>query len=321
LDGYRRWSLIFLFLVPILLLSASAQQPLVFVTILDSGLARVDYLIPAAGNVSLTVPLIGEPDASYLILVQDEEGMPLAYEINETLGVIEVACLNASEVRISYYTQTLTFKKGKIWAVNITSPYCVKLTLPPNSTVIYFSAVPEEVSVEGDSLSLVFSPGTILVKYIFTYLAPPPEEKPSAPPPGGEEGAEANVTEREAPQAYNATQAANVTAGEEETPRPSGLPSTHLMLLALAAALIAAVIAAARLLRRGPLPYHALELSEEEVEILEALRRMGGGAFQSELQRVLNMPTTSLWRRLRRLREKGLVVIEKRGGRNYVKLA
>ena len=316
-EGRRVYIPVFLLLVAPLLPTASAQQLLVSITILDGGLARVDYLIPAAGNISLTVPLIGEPDASYLILVQDEEGMPLAYEINETLGVIEVACLNVSEVRISYYTQALTYKRGKIWAVNFSSPYRVKLTLPPNSTVIYFSTVPEEVTVEGDALSFVFSPGTILVKYIFTYLAPPPEEKP----PAQEAAEKANATREEVPQAYNFTQAPNATLPEEQEAAPTtGLHLDYLTLLAVAAVLAAAV-AAVLWLRRGSPPYHAMELSEEEVEILEALRRMGGGAFQSELQRALDMPTTSLWRRLRRLREKGLVVIEKRGGRNYVKLA
>jgi len=317
-SGRRGYILVFLLLVSLLSPPASAQQLLVSITILDGGLARVDYLIPAAGNISLTIPLIGEPDASYLVLVQDEEGMPLAYEINETLGVIEVACLNASEVRISYYTQALTYKRGKIWAVNFSSPYRVKLTLPPNSTVIYFSTVPEEVTVEGDALSFVFSPGTILVKYIFTYLAPPPEEKPPAQEITEEE---VNATGEEVPQAYNFTQASNATLPEEREAAPTtGLHPDYLTLLAVAAILAAAVAAVLWLRRRSP-PYYAMELSEEEVEILETLRRMGGGAFQSELQRALDMPTTSLWRRLRRLREKGLVVIEKRSGRNYVKLA
>uniref|UniRef100_A0A7C3SM63 Winged helix-turn-helix transcriptional regulator n=1 Tax=Thermofilum pendens TaxID=2269 RepID=A0A7C3SM63_THEPE len=43
--------------------------------------------------------------------------------------------------------------------------------------------------------------------------------------------------------------------------------------------------------------------------------------FQSELGAKLNLPTTTLWRRLRRLQELGYVVIERRSGRNYVRLA
>jgi uncharacterized membrane protein len=34
----------------------------------------------------------------------------------------------------------------------------------------------------------------------------------------------------------------------------------------------------------------------------------------------VNMPTTTLWRRVRRLQELGYVRVEKVGGRNYVRL-
>lgn len=290
-----------------LLPSSLAQQALVSVVVVDGGLTRVEYTLPVAGNVSVLVSLIGEPDASYLILVEDEGGRPLAYEVNETLGIMEVACLNASQVRVSYYTQALTSKSGKVWTVNFTSPYRVKLTLPPNSTVIYFNQIPEEVAVEGGVLSLVFSPGTVVVKYVFTYLAPPKEELPQ-----GSAEKEANATEKEA------TSPAS-TAGRGGAPPSAGVTLGYLALMAIAA--LAAALALASRLRRSSAPYHALDLSEEESEILETLKRMGGCAFQSELQRVLNIPATSLWRRLRRLSEKGYVVIEKRSGRNYVKLS
>jgi len=63
------------------------------------------------------------------------------------------------------------------------------------------------------------------------------------------------------------------------------------------------------------------ELSEEDLAILEALRKAGGGAFQSELQKAVGMPSTTMWRRVKRLEKLGYVFVEKRAGRNYVKLA
>jgi uncharacterized membrane protein len=61
-------------------------------------------------------------------------------------------------------------------------------------------------------------------------------------------------------------------------------------------------------------------LSEEDREIVDLLRRAGGGMFQSDISLYVKMPTTTLWRRVRRLQELGYVRVEKVGGRNYVRL-
>ncbi|OYT38738.1 transcriptional regulator, partial [Archaeoglobales archaeon ex4484_92] len=45
---------------------------------------------------------------------------------------------------------------------------------------------------------------------------------------------------------------------------------------------------------------------------------LGGQAFQSDVARLVDQPTTTLWRNIRRLAEKGYVRVEKRFGRNYL---
>ena len=62
------------------------------------------------------------------------------------------------------------------------------------------------------------------------------------------------------------------------------------------------------------------ELSQVDVEILRALEARGGEALQSELQRTLGIPKSTLSRRLHRLQEKGYVEIERIGGVNRVRL-
>jgi len=61
-------------------------------------------------------------------------------------------------------------------------------------------------------------------------------------------------------------------------------------------------------------------LSEEDREIIELLKKKGGGMFQSEISQYVKMPTTTLWRRIKKLQELGYVKIEKVGGKNYVRL-
>lgn len=282
--------------------SVKGQASRVSIEILDGGMARVRYTAYTEGVAELSIPLVGVPDPSFLLIVTDEFNEPLAYELNETLGTINVACIDASEVRISYYTQTLTYKVGKIWYVNFSSPYMVSLTLPPNATVIYLNKVPEEITLVKGSISLLFEPGEVVVGYVFVYT--PLQQPPSEPQQDG------------------------VSKPPEQPPEGTGkvaaepkalLESVAHYAIVIIAILLALTVAVAIHRRRTK---RVLErLDEEDVQIIEGLKRLGGGAFQSELQKVVNLPTTTLWRRLRRLEDIGLIVIEKRAGRNYIRLA
>jgi len=283
-------------LLPLALATALAAppQPLVAVTVYEGGLAEVRYIVPTGGNVTIAIPLLGVPDESLGIVVRDEWGDPLLYAVNETLNTLFVACLECSIVTVSYYTQTLVSREGVAWTVNLTAPYRLRLALPPNATVTYISRLPDSVYTRGGRLVLEFPPGPVAVSYVVLYAAP--ERPGGAAPP--------------APQP---------PSGQPPSAQPSGGWPPGLLYVLAGAAAVAAALALVLARRRGrPL---VAELGEEDRSILEALRRMGGGAFQSELQRELGMPATSLWRRVRRLERLGYVVIEKRAGRNYVRLA
>jgi uncharacterized membrane protein len=271
------------------LAAAAPPQPLLAITLYEGGLARIDAFIPTNGSVSVAVPLLGQPDPSLGVLVVDEWGEPLAYAVNETLGFIFVASVNSSLVRASYYTQDLTSKAGAVWSLNFTSPYRVRVALPENATVTWLGRLPDSVYSRGSRLVLEFGPGLVSLKYVVLY----------APPP------------------------ANQTAPRPQPQQPSWWsqllqPPLVYALAAAAAALAAAAIALAA--KRGA-ELAPAELGEEDVRILDELRRLGGGALQSELQKAVGMPPTTLWRRVKRLERLGYVVVEKKAGRNYVRLA
>jgi len=59
-------------------------------------------------------------------------------------------------------------------------------------------------------------------------------------------------------------------------------------------------------------------LSEVDERILAYLGERGG-AYESEIARDLGIPRTTVFRAVRRLEEAGLVAVEKRGGRNFVR--
>lgn len=62
------------------------------------------------------------------------------------------------------------------------------------------------------------------------------------------------------------------------------------------------------------------QLTEEEKAILSFLKSRGGWAYQAEIREFLGLPTTTVWRRVKRLEELGLVSVEKTPRGNKVKI-
>ena len=91
------------------------------------------------------------------------------------------------------------------------------------------------------------------------------------------------------------------------------------MLLIIVAATLIALVLVVMYLRGKRFSREALErLDKIDLEILGYLEKRGGSAFQSEIQRDLLLPKTSLWRHIRRLEREGYVRIEKIGNQNKI---
>jgi len=307
---YRVRVLLALTLAVCALAACSPPEPLLVVTVYEGGLARVDCYVPTGGNVSVSLPLLGLPDPSLGVLVVDEWGEPLAYAVNETLRMLFIANINSSLVRASYYTQDLTSKAGAAWSLNFTSPYRVRVVLPDNATVTGLEKLPQKVYSVGSHIVLEFSPGLVSVRYVILYSPPPQPANQTTP------GAQ-----------QPSTQPSEQQPGSQQPPsrqQPSDWSQLLRQPLVYALAATVAVLAVAGLAlaaRKRRVEQALTELSEEDLAILDALRRAGGGAFQSELQKAVGMPSTTMWRRVKRLEKLGYVVVEKRAGRNYVRLA
>ena len=66
-----------------------------------------------------------------------------------------------------------------------------------------------------------------------------------------------------------------------------------------------------------PIVSDQVKLSVEELKIIKFLLNKGGEAYQVEIYKTLNLPKSSTSRILRRLAERGLIEIERRGKYNY----
>jgi len=302
--GVRSASLFAFALVVALIASSALCQPsgLVRVEVLADGTAHVVYTFPTNGSASVDLGLVGLPDPGLLILVHNEKGDTLPYAVNETAGMMTIVTLDSSQVTVDYYTSTIVSKISGRWIVNFTTPLPVRVKLPPNATLSALYVVPISITAEGQSVVLTYLPGPVVVAYVL-----PPAVKPPTPSPQTPSGAQTT------PPATSASEGKPSTQGQAEGAQQA--PSV--LLYAAAAIVVLAVLAALLVLRRRG---SEEGLSEVDVQILNLLKQSGGGLFQSELTSLVGLPTTTVWRHVRKLESMGLVAVEKRMGRNFVRL-
>jgi len=94
--------------------------------------------------------------------------------------------------------------------------------------------------------------------------------------------------------------------------------SPQLIIIVISIAVAIALIILTVLLvtrRRG-----GFNLSGVDSMVINALIEMGGEAFQSDIQRKLGLPRTTVWRSIRRLEARGYVIVDKYGKMNRVRL-
>ena len=62
------------------------------------------------------------------------------------------------------------------------------------------------------------------------------------------------------------------------------------------------------------------QLSQDEIRVLRFLLEKGGECYQMEIYRTLGLPKSTVTKIVHRLSEKGILIVERRGRYNYVKL-
>lgn len=282
---------------------------------LDSGVNEV--VLPADPIVaSLTVSVNGE-----IIPAIYEEGILYIVVGEPSDAVIEyLVSLNTTDQGVEFTYSPLTGQ-----AKLIIEPGVVLLGLPADVIDYY----------EDDSKLVILFGGASLVRYIVAPERPPDEQQP---PP------ETTQPEQETQQIVETNTPIGGGEGQatQEMQPQERLGSGQLLLLvaATAIAIVAGTIAALLYLRRNrgkrieeprqrdegydwvdevedP---HRLELGDVDLKILEALKDAGGEMLQSELQRVLGLPKTTVWRHVQKLRNLGYIEVRREGKTNRLVL-
>ncbi len=287
-------------------------------TVYPDGYVLVNLIVkPLNDSLTITVKLIGEPDDTYGIIILDENQSLIAYEEIDSSS-IRVYVIESKLLNISYFTATLTTKDRDIWVLQADLPIEAVIILPEYSVITDLSEVPLQIDVRDNKPIIIMPEGSIRIEYTI----PPPVVVTPQPSESKQQPSQEQKQEQQPVQPQNQTTPTGTgqTTGEPVEPSsPEEKETTNNVFYIIVGVAIAAIIFAGILvMRKLRVEEEFEELREDEVEILKALRSLGGHAFQSEVAKLVDQPTTTLWRNIRRLSNKGYIRIEKRFGRNYL---
>jgi len=223
---------------------------------------------------SVNITLLGETYED--LLVVDGKSLPLDYSV--AAGTATIYSLNATQIKISYFTPDLTSKTGKYWTLSTEVSTSTKVILPEDASIISLNNVPELIESSNGQVSLVMPSGTIEITYIAEHSLYP--QTPS----------------------YETWQLIAIVSfpviasialalwflRRKKPPQPKE-PTDEVDI--------------DKLFEREK------HLRPEEVQVIRFLAEKHGTAFEAELYEKLNLPRTTTWRLLKRLEKMEIVDI------------
>lgn len=227
------------------------------------------------------------------IVAFDDEGSPLPVDVNGSL--ITVYTLNASRASLMFNIE-LAVQEGAVWEVSLETNIPIIIVLPEGSGISKISSG-GELDLTDNRLAVRFeAPGLHTVQYIYL-----PE-----------------------------VETASTTSSIESTPTTPQKTTTRqaptmitisdilsaLIVLAVGVGFLTLYFKRKRRERRE-VEISSEILDERDKEILEALDRYGKLTL-SELSRIAGLHKSTVWRRVRKLRELGYVDVKNVSGRTVV---
>ncbi len=117
------------------------------------------------------IPLLGQPT---LLSVVDEGDLPLNYTLNGDKIIVDAEV--ADEINVTYETQSLTYKRGLVWSLNVsaTSYSLISVRLMGHPDVVGLSKTPVSIREGPSYLELTIEP-PFTIEYV--YANPPREDR------------------------------------------------------------------------------------------------------------------------------------------------
>jgi len=266
-------------------------------------ISALPHLVSEAQQVAETIIEIdpnGFPHVT--VVVNVSEGVnevqlpvaPLAITLTVVVGGTEAASIFDPETRrlifvaeksgvaVVSYVADVSISNESVISFDVETNVSVKLVIPPGVILLIPPSDVESIYASNGNITIVFR-GPQRIEYIV--MSPPPQTPKQS---------------------------------EATTPQPGAQQLYYIM---VAAAALAIVLAVALLLHSRSRKLPSEELDDIDRAIIKALEKRGGSAMQSELQKELAIPKTTLWRHVRKLERTGILRVEKVGQQNRLVLA
>ncbi len=303
--------------LPIILLMLLAPVP-ALTRARSGGSATAEVMLFPDGWVDVTIAVeLNETSSGLIIRIEGEphdlmvvngRGIPLNHSLDGSFLIVET--LGSREILISYQTPSLTSKSGVIW--NLTVDLDVdRLTVivPPQLVIVGLSRLPDEISQSERGLEFRFSGGSTSLSYKVAHRSVNQPVTTRIPPNTG------TVGEASTPQS---TQEPLEGSSPSQTNPSEGLDRMQLPLLAIGGIALALIVS--MFILRGKRESGDVREGSLEYEILKELERRGGEARQADIIRAVQAPRTTVWRKIRRLEERGIVEVRREGEVTMVRL-
>ncbi|MBT8172160.1 hypothetical protein KJN74_04755 [Candidatus Bathyarchaeota archaeon] len=167
----KKWALAYLIFTLLVLSPITSHQVFsqeiipqtLVLTVYPDGFVFVNYvLIVDQTFPTQNITVFGQVLEDLLVL--DYDGLPLGYSLKGS--TLSVYSLGKNEIGITYLTQDLTSKEGKIWTLTLDAPLNTRIILPLEAAIINLNKVPEMIETNNDKVTLLMNASSIEVSYV-----------------------------------------------------------------------------------------------------------------------------------------------------------
>ena len=322
------------------------------------GLPLVNYTLYLPLNttvINVSLPVVPIPDT--IEAVNDSTGAPIPVSLypNNTLVIF---AFGGGYVSIMYYGNYTFNGKVLLYSFNVSSTTNVTIVFPPY--VIPFNLPLSIVSyriINGSTLVVTLPPGRYTIQYAYvpkglltsttttiptttasTTTTTMTTTSTSTSTTSSITSSPTSTVTQTAVVTSSTTSSITTTSPQSTSTVTSTAPSTTStstsatrpppvsnsvspLYITVAVALIVIVSVVVMLSRRRAIEaVEGRNLDDVDKLIIATLRQYGGSLYQSQLQQLTNLPKTTLWRHVMKLRDMGIVRVDKVNGLNKVTL-
>ncbi len=289
---------------PLNMFNGSFSVDNVIIRVLEDGSCLVEYYLSVEDYpADIEFEIMGKP--VFVEAYSDSTPIPV-----ESSGEVIKFTAISSKVVVKYYTLDLTNKTGYNWRFHVVSQYRVKVVMPMEAMVYSISPEDFDIGLIDNEPAFIFNPGEITIEYI---LVPVPSQETTTP----------TGTSPLATGQTNVLTQSNT--GDQGTSSPSPIEALGynniLNYIVLSTIVAIAIITTYILLKKK----HGLggssieKLDEIDKTILETLKRHGELTARELLEKT-EIPRSTLYRRLSKLKELGLIETRTKAGITYYRI-